>query len=277
MPFLSLTTWSLHRNLGPLRWTKWDDQKKKYYDDVQEQPELISLLELPAKLAEKGFAALDVCNFHIPDTSESYLAALRNSFRRAGVRFYTLLLEYGDISSADPIRRTADIVWIQRWIDFAASAGAERVRIIAGDADPSDHAALQRSAEALKLLCSYASLRGIRVITENFRSLSSKGDNCLSLLKACGPALGFISDFGNFKGAGKYEELASTIPLSESIHAKPQIDADGGLDEPEFARCLEIVKQAGYEGPLTVVYDGPNDMWEGIERVRALIKPYLTA
>lgn len=274
MPFLSLTSWSLHRNLGPLRWTRWDAVARKQYTDTQEQPEQLSLLELPAVLATKGFASLEVCHFHFPETNEDYLAALKKAYSDAGLRFYSLLLEYGDISSSDEPRRQSDIAWIKSWIDIAALAGAERVRVIAGDAEPSDQAALKRSMEALRELGQYGAEHGVRVVTENFHSLSSTADNCLALLEGCGDLLGLTSDFGNFKGEGKFNELTLTIPHSESIHAKSQTNTDGIPDEAEFVRCLEIAKEAGYEGPLTLVYDGPGDMWEGIERVRKLAAPY---
>ncbi|MFC5448557.1 sugar phosphate isomerase/epimerase family protein [Paenibacillus aestuarii] len=275
MPFLSLTSWSLHRNLGPLRWTRWDERNRSQITVAQEQPELIKLLELPAIVANKGFKSLEICEFHFPDTSEGYLQKLRESFAEAGVRFYTLLIEYGDISSPDAARRQSDIDWIKGWIDIAARAGAERVRVIAGDAEPGDEQALQRSADALRELSKYADTVGVRVVTENFHLLTSVADNCLALLSACGEQLGLTSDFGNFKGDGKYSELAKTIPLSESIHAKAQTDADGIPEESDFIRCLQIAKEAGYEGPITLVYDGPGDMWAGIERVRRLAAPYL--
>lgn len=276
MPFLSLTSWSLHRLLGPLRWTRWDESTHSQITAQQEQPEHLTLLELPAELADKGFASLEVCHFHFPETSAAYLSALKQSFENANLRFYSLLLEYGDISSADEDRRSSDIAWIKEWIDIAANAGAERVRVIAGDAEPSDVQALVRSADAIRELGEYASSRGVRVVTENFHSLTSVADNCLALLKKCENVLGFTSDYGNFKGSDKFDALAKTIPFSESIHAKAQTNAEGFPDEEEFIRCMEIAKQAGYEGPFTLVYDGPGDMWEGIERVRKLVAPYVT-
>ncbi|UKS29242.1 sugar phosphate isomerase/epimerase [Paenibacillus sp. HWE-109] len=276
MPYLSLTSWSLHRNLGPLRWTRWDETARTTYTETQDQPELLTLLELPAILADKGFTSVEICHFHFPDTSAGYLQALKQSFQKAGIRFYTLLIEYGDISSADAGRREADLAWIEGWIDIAANAGAERVRVIAGDANPADQEALERSANGLSELGQYAAARGVKVVTENFHALTSEADNCLALLERCGETIGFTSDFGNFKGEGKYKALARTIPRSESIHAKAQTDAGGIPDEDEFIRCMDLVKQAGYEGPITLVYDGPGDMWEGIERVRKLAAPYFT-
>ncbi|WP_246320832.1 sugar phosphate isomerase/epimerase family protein [Paenibacillus germinis] len=212
MPYLSLTSWSLHRNLGPLQWTRWDDNTRTQITVTQDQPELISLLELPAILAKKGFRSLEVCHFHFPDTSEEYLQELKHAFTEADLQFYTLLIEYGDISSSDDLRRQSDITWIKGWIDIAARSGAERVRVIAGDAEPMDQEALQRSVDALRELSSYAAVQGVRVVTENFHSLTSIADNCLALLEGCGELLGLTSDFGNFKGIEKYGELAKTIP-----------------------------------------------------------------
>ncbi len=276
MPYLSLTTWSLHRNLGPLRWTQWDEANSRHVVAEQTQPETISLLELPAALAAQGFRALEVCHFNFPSTAPEYLQKLRQAFEAAGLTFYTLLIDYGDISSGNPVRREADLRFIEAWIDHAAAAGAQRVRVIAGDAEPDDHAALARSAEALARLAEYAKAKGVRVITENFRPLSSTAVNCVHLLEACEGRIGLTSDFGNFAPQNKYEELAVTVPRSESIHAKAQYDEEGVPNAAEFQRCLDLVRDTGYEGPITVVYDGPCDLWAGIERTRKLIEPYLT-
>jgi sugar phosphate isomerase/epimerase len=275
MPYLSLTTWSLHRNLGPLRWTHWDDEQGKSVVSVQEQPQTLSLLELPGELQRRGFAAMEVCHFHFPDTGESYLRELRASCERAGIRFYTLLADYGDITNPDERRREADIEWLKAWIDVASLAGAERIRIIGGDADPADREAVALAAFQLRRLIAYAREKNVRIVTENFHSLTSVADNCLALLDACGGEIGLTSDFGNFKGPGKMQELARTVPRSESIHAKALTDERGAPDAEEFRQCLDIVKQSGYEGPITLVYDGPGDMWEGIGRVKELVTPYL--
>lgn len=261
--------------MGPLRWTRWDDATRTHVTDEQAQPEEIPLLELPGKLAAQGYAAADVCHFHVPDTSPEYLERLRAAFREAGVRLYTLLLDYGDISSADEVRRGADLAWMKRWIDVAAAVGAERVRIIGGDAPPDDAEALGRAAAGLNELCDYAAPRGVRVVTENFKSLTSTAANCLHLLDACGGRLGLITDFGNFGGPGKLEELARTVPRSEEIHAKAMTDEAGRPNADELQACLDVVKRASFAGPITIVYDGPGDMWEGIGRVRAIAEPYL--
>ncbi|GIP26842.1 xylose isomerase [Paenibacillus sp. J23TS9] len=275
MPLLSLTTWSLHRNLGPLRWTFWDEEKRVHGTHIDDQPETISLLELPSILHDNGFQAMEICHFHFPDTSGEYLARLKSNIERSGMRFYTLLADYGDITNPDEQRREADMNWLKKWIDIASTAGAERIRIIAGDAEATDEEAVRLAAAQLQRLIDYASDKKVRIITENFHDLTSTSANCTSLLDACGTELGLTTDFGNFSGPEKLSELDATIPRSESIHAKAITDEQGSLDAEEFRSCMERVRNSGYEGPITLVYDGPGDMWEGISRVRALVEPYL--
>ena len=153
--------------------------------------------------------------------------------------------------------------------------GAERVRVIGGDSDPEDQEALTRSSRHLNELVEYAENVGVRIVTENFRSLTSTAANCIQLYRNCEEQIGMIADFGNFGGSTKYEELAMILPYSESVHAKPNFDSDGVPDEDEFRKCLDLLADANYNGPITLVYDGPGDMWEGIDRVRKIAETYL--
>jgi len=275
MSYLSLSTWSLHRNLGPLHWTIWDNEQKKHKIQVESQPEITTLLELPAILASKGFKAIEICHFHFPSTDSDYLKKLRSACDEADITFNTLLLDYGDITSDDEERRNADLNYIKQWIDIAGDAGAKQIRIIAGDAHPENKEALAHSSELLNVLVEYAKNLGVRIITENFHSLTSTSDNCIQLVKNSNEELGLIADFGNFKGKTKYEEIAKILPYSQSVHAKPDMDSEGIPDEEEFRKCLDLLTAAKYNGPINIIYDGPGDMWEGIERVKRIIEFYV--
>lgn len=275
MSYLSVSTWSLHRLLGPLRLTVWNAQTGKHETNEQEQPLVHSLLELPAEAARRGFKALEVCHFHFPSIDADYLAQLRSAFKDAGISFDTLLLDYGDLTTNDQVRLEADKALMLRWIDAAAAAGAKQIRIVAGEAPPSDQAALERSAAGLSELAAYASSVGVCVITENFRPLTSTGDNCVKLLELTGDGVGFITDFGNFSEPAKYDEFAQTLPASLSVHAKPHYDDNGIPDEAELIRSLNTVKEANFNGAIVLIYDGPGDMWEGLERVERIVSPYL--
>lgn len=275
MSYLSLSTWSLHRLLGPLRWTTWEEASGTHGLAEQFQPQELTLLELPGEAASRGYRAIEVCHFHFPSTGEAYLTRLKDAFDAAGLSFDTLLLDYGDLSSANERRRRADIGFVRDWIAIASRCGAKRIRVIGGEAPPEDREALARSIDALTELAAYADSVGVRVVTENFKPLLSTGNNCMSLLEQTGGRVGMITDFGNYHGPAKYADIALTAARSASVHAKPQYDGDGMPDGDEFKRCLNSARAAGFDGAYVLIYDGPGDMWQGLERVRRLVEPYL--
>lgn len=275
MSHLGLTTWSLHRSMGPLRWTKWDDEKRTQVTAIEDQPTEIALLDLPAMAAANGFQSLDVCHFHFPETSKTYLTQLREAFQQADISFYTLLVDYGDISSSDDARQQSDIAFIKEWIDVASIVGAQRVRVVAGDGAPTDAEAVAQSGHALNELLAYGKYKNVQIVTENFRSLSSTVENCLKLRELCDADLRFIADFGNMKSAHKYDDLATILAFADNAHVKTQYDPAGEPNAPELKMCLESARRAKFEGSFTVVYDGPGDEWAGIQRVQKLIEPCL--
>ncbi|MFC0330690.1 sugar phosphate isomerase/epimerase family protein [Paenibacillus sepulcri] len=275
MSYLSVSTWSLHRLLGPLRWTGWNEETGEHTTNEQTQDEIHTLLELPAEAARRGYQAIEVCHFHFPSTEPAYLEQLKQSFLSAGVSFDTLLLDYGNLTTEDGKRLAADMGLSRKWIDIAALAGAKQIRIIAGEADPDNEKALRQSASALKELAAYGSSKGVRVVSENFKALTSTGGSCRKLLELTEDAIGFITDFGNFKAPYKYEEFELILPASVSVHAKADYDEQGLPDEEEFRLCLDRVSASGFDGAMVLIYDGPGDMWEGLERVKRIVQPYL--
>ncbi len=276
MSYLSVSTWSLHRLLGPLHWTIWDAEASTHRTNVQDQPQLLTLLNLPGEAAKRGYQAVEVCHFHFPSTETAYLEQLRQAFSDAGVSLDTLLLDYGDLTATDEVRLAADRSLYRQWIDIASLCGAKQIRLIAGEAQPADDTATRRSAAALSELAKYAASRNVRVITENFKQLTSTGENCLKLLALTGDAVDMITDFGNFSEPAKYEEIAMTVPYSVSVHAKAAYDGSGFPDEAEFIRCLESVAATDYDGAFVLIYDGPGDMWEGLDRIKHIVEPYIT-
>lgn len=275
MPYLSLTTWSLHRNLGPLRWTVWDEETKSQTVRMEDQPESLTLLDLPAELAKQNFKAIEVCHFHFPKTDPEYLAQLKNQFVESGLTFHCLLVDYGDISHADPVRRLSDLNFIKKWIDIAERVGAKRVRVVAGESNPENKQALARSKDGLKELADYAAPKGVRIVTENFKPLASTRVNCQELITTGNQQVGLTVDFGNFKKEEKYEAIEALMPVAESVHAKANYDQEGNIDEEEYRKSLDLVMKTDYHGPITLVYDGPGDLWAGIHRLKAVVEPLL--
>jgi hypothetical protein len=264
---LSVSTWSLHRTLG----------RPASYGPDQEIPERpqqgLSLLELPAKLDAFGIHTLEICHFHLPTRDAGYLREMWSAMADARVEPFTLLVDAGDIT--DPVHGERDLEWISGWLDDAAELGVERVRVIAGKSQPSAEA-LAASIRGLRHLVERSDEVGLRLTTENWLGLMASPKEVLHVLDALEGRLGLCVDFGNWRGATKYDDLAELMPRAESFHAKCHFGDDGRMDRDDYVRCLELAQAASKAGPYTLIYDGPDgDEWAGLAAERAVVQPYL--
>lgn len=273
MPELAVSTWSLHRELGPT----YPDLALSEGERRAEYPYgrgKLTLLEAPAAVAAAGLPNLEICHFHFPRTDPDYLRELRGRFDAAGVRPLTLLIDAGDITAADPEVRQRDLARIKAWIDVAAELGAARVRAIAGDAQPGGEA-IRWSVAGLAELAEYGGARSVGVITENWRQLAMRPADLLTILDELGGAVGLCADFGNYRGPAKYGDLRAILPRAGSIHAKANFPASGAPDLADFGRCLDLSREAGFEGEYVLIFDGPGDEWASLGQVAEAVRPYL--
>ncbi|MGH2346792.1 MAG: sugar phosphate isomerase/epimerase family protein [Chloroflexota bacterium] len=274
MPELAISSWSLHRTLGPT------------YPglDLDDAPRVaaypygsgsLDLLDLPATVAARGIHLLEICHFHFPRTDLSYLEMLRDRLARAGVTPLTLLIDAGDISASDRKAREGAMALIRRWIDVAAALGARQARVIAGYAQPDDAGAVQRSSAGLAELALYGAERSVRVITENWLALSMHPDTLLAILAGAGRGVGLCADFGNYTGPDKYDALRRILPHAASIHAKADFPDPGRMDTEDFRRCLDLASAAGFAGPYVLIFDSAGEEWPHIEQMVEEVRPYL--
>lgn len=275
MPELAVSTWSLHRSLGAMYPRAALDAEPA--PDLAYGPGRLALLDAPEAVAALGIRHLEVCHFHFPRTDPAYLAAFRERLAAAEVRFLTLLVDTGDISSPDPATRERDIAGIRRWIEIAAEAGAARVRVVAGESPPDPERRLpeDRSVAALAALRDHAAPLGVEVITENWRALTQAPDALLYILDGVGEGVGLCADFGNYTGPGKYGDLARILPRAVTVHAKAEYPRAGEMDAPDYARCLDLARDAGFSGHHVLIFDGPGDEVASLAEMAGFVRPYL--
>lgn len=252
---LSLTTWSLH----PL---------------LTAAERALRLVDVPARMRMAGIGTLEICHFHLPDTSPATLRDLRVALDGAGVELFSILIDMGDISSPGPARREADLAAITGWIDVAAQLGAPVARVVAGEAAPDDEPALERAIGALRDLARYGAQRGVRVLTENFKPLASTAGNCVRILDALDGSVGLCADIGNLPPERRLREFQILASRAESVHVKADYDARGELETAELRRFLDAARAAGFRGPMTLVYDREGDRWQGIAQLSEIVAPY---
>lgn len=260
-PQIAVSSWALHRTLGspPFRGVE---------DGLTDSPELRhALLKLPAQIAAHGIGAMELCHFHLPARDEAFLRQLRAALDHAGVKLHALLVDDGDLTSAETAHR--DMEWIGDWLPVAERLGAQKVRVIAGKTNGEN--AVSTSAMLLRLLARYAAAHHLRLTTENWFPLLSSPVAVLRLLEETEGRVGLNLDFGNWSGESKYDDLAAIAPFAESCHAKADFAADGTLVADDYARCLNLPYPPEFRGPFTLVAGGPHDDWQGIEATRDFI------
>ncbi|MGN6675909.1 MAG: sugar phosphate isomerase/epimerase family protein [Thermomicrobiales bacterium] len=274
MPTLSVSSFSLCRTLGatyPALELTSGERTATYPYGVGS----MTLLDVPAAVAALDIPNLEIVQYHFPRTDAVYLAELRGRLDAAGIALASLLLDAGDITAVDASERAHVVARLKDWIDVAATLGARRVRVGAGDAAPDADGAVARSVAGLAELAEYAAGRGMRLITENWRQLAMAPKTLATILEALDGRVGLCADFGNYRGVSKYDDLRLILPRAETVHAKASYLAAGQPDEADFRRCLDLARDAGFAGEYVLIFDGPGDERASLRQLAQLVQPYL--
>lgn len=225
-----------------------------------------ALLRLIPELASRGYEAVQICHFHLQSRDDEYLQSIRVALDQHGIELDALLVDDGDLS-ADDIE--PHLAWYDSWLEAARILGARRARLCAGRSEPTD-ALLQRSGHHLAKLA--ARRPDIRIVTENWMEMIPDAASLLTVLETAGSDVGLLIDLGNWDKPGKYEQLSLIANRAETCHAKCSFTEDGP-DEEDFRRSLGILKDAGFSGPMALIYDGPDpDEWAGLETEWTIVR-----
>lgn len=262
----AVSTWSLHRTLG--NYVAPDSAAPGGSPKAMPAvPEGLALLDLPPVLKAHGYDTLHICHFHLASRDAAYLAAVRDALAANGITLDCFLIDDGDLTAPDADAHEA---WYGEWLAVAEALGAQRARIGAGRAAPTPELLAASGARLARLAAAHP---GVRVVTENWLEMTPDADSVLAVLDAATDAaggapgaIGLLIDLGNWSGPAKYDDLAALALRAETCHAKCHFTADGP-DEDDFRRSLTVLKDAGFSGPLALIYDGPDaDEWANLDR-----------
>ncbi len=181
-----------------------------------------------------------------------------------------------------------------RHIDVAEVLGAKVLRHDVCYALPKKHLYSYRDAIAemvprIRRVTEYAQAKGIRTCTENHGYIFQAPERVEELILAVGHEnYGWLCDMGNFLCADADPEHAVAIaaPYVFHVHAKDFLFKHGSLDRPQgffgttggnhirgtvvghgvvpVRNCINILKNAGYDGWLSLEFEGMEDCLDGI-------------
>ncbi|WNJ21590.1 sugar phosphate isomerase/epimerase family protein [Pontibacter sp. G13] len=264
---ISLAQWSLHKEL---------------FDGKMDN------LDFPM-IAQKefGISAVEYVNQFFKDKAQddAYLQELNKRASDHGVQNVLIMIDgEGHLGATDEAERIKAVENHYRWVEAAKKLGCHSIRVNAagkGTAEEVQAAAV----DGLGRLSTFAQDFGLNVIVENHGGYSSNGEWLSGTIGQVGmDNCGTLPDFGNFcitRGEDgcddeydRYLGLQQLMPFAKGVSAKSHdFDEQGNEIHTDYAKMLQLVKDAGYTGYIGVEYEGSKlSEYEGIKATKALLE-----
>lgn len=265
------------------------------------KPENLGLEGIIAKAKELGFDGIEL----LADNVESVEHAkhLAKVARENGIEIAAFCVgaDFINNDTAEEIARVKGLV------DIAAALGTPVMRHdITGGSKSGEKvgisydALLPRMADAVREIAVYAEERGVRTVTENHGYFSQDANRVEKLINTVNHKnFGALVDVGNFMCADEepWKSVSIMAPYAYHVHVKDFHKKSGlepnpgkgwfltrggdylrgaiiGHGEARVAQSLGVLKRSGYDGYLTVEFEGMEDKLVGIELGLANIKKF---
>lgn len=209
-----------------------------------------------------------------------------------------------NFAKSTPEEREFELGKVKFGVDEAVRYGAEVVRVFAGDVhgDLTFDQARSWIVEGLSSAAIYAHAHGVKLALENHGKLAGRGDQVRSILDdvraASGvDALGANPDTGNFLLVNQpsHEAIRQVATRAAMVHFKDFAFAPDGhqgfayeaLDGTKYVgtavgegivdlgSCVQALKDAGFDGWLSVEYEGEEDPRTAVPRSIENARRYL--
>lgn len=208
----------------------------------------------------------------------------------------------GESETAEEIQRVCQMV------DRAAALGVSMMRHDAAS-QPRDRKygigyddCLPQVAQAIRAVTEYAMTKGVRTMTENHGYFSQDAARVEKLINAVAhPNFGALVDLGNFMCADEdpWKSAAVMAPYAFHVHAKDFFRRSGmevnpgkgwfctrdgdylrgtiiGHGDAHIAQSLRILREHGYDGYVSVEFEGCEDNMLGISWGLENLRRFLT-
>lgn len=290
---LGLSQWAFHRSiLGDSR-----DNYDKYLTTLQSDPEKVlrgemSNRDIIKQAVKLNVNVIDLVNLlffsRVSDTQ--WLRNWKQEANDNGIRFECLMCdELGHLASSDAKERTRSIELHKQWLVAASELGCSQLRVNAYG-DGSYLQQLRNCSDSLKMLCDEAASMDITIVIENHGHPSSNGAWLAMLMESVErDNVGVYIDFDNFFMGGwhhspkrcydRYQGMEDLARYTVGGSAKSYaFDSAGNETTVDFARCVSILKDAGFSGVLSAEYEGEvHSEYDGSFKTLALLKKQLAS
>ncbi len=208
-----------------------------------------------------------------PEAMTAFVEKCNAEAKKHGMQNVLIMVDHqGDLAVTDDKTRQEAVENHFKWVDAAAAMGCHAIRVNVTGSDVPEQWK-KNSVDGLTKLSIYAKTKNINVIVENHGGLSSNGAMLAEVIEMVNmDNCGTLPDFGNFCITRKdpkdyaagcadmydiYKGVTELMPRAKAVSAKSHdFDAAGNETEIDYAKMLQIVKDAGYKGFIGVEYEG---------------------
>ena len=199
-----------------------------------------------------------------------------------------------DLYKGSDEANAAEVARLKEQLDIAAILGAPTMRhdvcwsVPKTGAVRSFDAMLPTLAKSAREITEYAATLGIRTCSENHGLVAQDSDRMERLFNAVGHEnYGLLVDIGNFVCVDEdnVTAVSRVAPYAIHVHAKDFYlsrekkegwgvsrgcnywqGAAVGDGDVDVKKCIEVLKKAGYDGYVSIEYEGKDDCIDGIRR-----------
>ena len=217
--------------------------------------------------AAQGLGAAELTGYYFPrDITTDYLLTIRQQAHRLGIDISGTAIG-NDFCLPEGDKRTEQLKECRQWIDHAAIMGAPVIRIFAGRVPKGDSedAAIERCIDGINQSLEYAAKKGIFLALENHGGITATPDQMFRIIEGVSnsPWFGVNFDSGNFYTEDPYSDLARIAPYAVNAQIKVMMKStDGKKYAADLPRVIDILKQAGYRGYVTLEFEETNQFEE---------------
>lgn len=253
-------------------------------------------LSIMKRAAEMGFDGIEFTDLIPPaDVSESsYAEMIRSESERLSLPVISYTISANLLSDKG---LDAEVERVCRKVDVAAILGVKCMRHDAAWSMPADKKSYAGFEQILPTLiegCSriteYAASKGIETMIENHGLFCQDSDRVERIITGVGsPNFGLLLDIGNFSCVDEdnFKAVGRVVQYAKHVHAKDfHIKSGNGVNpgkgffksrggnylrgsiighgDVPVAQCLSIIKGSGYDGYVSVEFEGMEKCLDGI-------------
>ena len=238
------------------------------------------MLEIIDKAAEYRMDGVDLHFTHFASIDDDYLEEVKQACLKRGLHMCYIGVSNNFGKTGAELREQIDLM--KKWIDVAARMGIPMVRAFGSwvpDGE-SDESAWPRLVESTKEGAEYGESKGVVVGLHNHNHgcIPATGDQVIRLLDDVdNPYYSHILDTGQYLGSpgvslgerGKeapewnfYGSIETSAPRAVHVRAKIYRIASGEEAWLDYDRIMPIIKNVGFNGWMSIVFEGQDELDE---------------